>query len=187
MGVRVNSSTKRNGHNSDGMRNARPLPPGLAGGRSTAQTFASSAHAIRNAFRATSRNIIRKLIRLGWRRGHAPARGSGSRPAQWLRCVHLDARRGRRPARHRGRTLRFPGLAVGVLGQPARALRHRLLDPHPQVAALRPALGSHRSRAHQPIVSLTVAGTVRPPTRRRRRPVAPSVDRAICFGGLGPR
>ena len=68
VGVRVNSSTKRNGHSLRGKRNIGEAPSGSALGQCTGPMFASSAFAIRNAFRAgfraTYRNIIRKLIRM---------------------------------------------------------------------------------------------------------------------------
>ena len=65
----------------------------------------------------------------------------GIPPVQRLRGVHLDAGRGRRLWRHRRRGLRFRGLAGGVLGRLAVALRHQLPDLRPRLTDPRRHLG----------------------------------------------
>ena len=65
---------------------------------------------------------------------------------QRLRGAHLDAGRGRCLWRHRGRGLGFRGLARGVFGRLAVALRHQLLDLRPRPVDLLPAQSTHLSR-----------------------------------------
>ena len=146
VGVRVNSSTKRKVNNSWGMRNIGPLPPGLAGGRCTAQTFASSAFTIRNGFRArfraTYRNIIRRLIRMGC--ASVMRRLAGWDPGH--------------PAAPRRSPLRRSCLPTGAARRSSPPPVRRSAP-----AACRPPAGTRPapvSRVYQPVVILTLASSV---------------------------
>ena len=79
------------------------------------------------AFEPPIRNIIRRLIRTGGASVMRP-RAVGIPTDQRLRGAHLDAGRGCCLGRHRGPERRVPGLARGVLGRLAVALRHQRLD-----------------------------------------------------------
>ena len=81
---------------------------------------------------------------------------------QRLRGAHLDAGRGRRLGRHRGRGLGFRGLACGVFGRLAVALCHQFPDLRRRLADLLLALGPNLCRGSiGPEFSLTLASTVR--------------------------
>ncbi len=192
VGVRVNSSAKRKVNNAWRMRNIGPLSSGLAGRRCTGQTFASSAFATRNAFRArfraTSRNVIRRLIRMG-----GPSRARVRRPVAGQDPSHSKARP-RSPGR---RSRSMARAALRARASPPRhpasvppLARRSAPPPVPRSApaACRPTPGTGLA----PVAGLSAhshsdRGQRRPPpTRRRRQPFAPSVDRAICSVGLGP-